>query len=202
MGFYAERVLPFMIDRAMRNEMLDPFRRRVAAAAQGRVLEIGVGSGHNLPHYAGHADEVLGLDPSQPLLARARERTVAGRMRLLAGSAEQIPLADGSVDTVVMTFVGCSIPHFGLALGEIRRVLRPHGRLLFVEHGRAPDPRTAFWQDRLTPLWRRLQGGCHLNRKMDDLIAGAGFRIDRLETGFLPGPKALTYVYEGAALPR
>jgi ubiquinone/menaquinone biosynthesis C-methylase UbiE len=204
MGFYASCVFPFLIDRAMRNAMLDPFRRRVADAAQGRVLDVGIGSGRNLPFYGPPVGEVFGLDPSLPLLARAQHQARGERrpVRLLAGSAEAIPLPERSVDTVVMTFVACSIPEVGAALAEMRRVLRPGGRLLFVEHGRAPDTRTALWQDRITPLWRRIQCGCRLNRKIDDLITHAGFRLDRLETGFVPGPKILTFVYEGAAVPR
>ncbi len=204
MGFYADRILPFLIDRAMRNEMLDPFRRRTAGAAEGRVLEIGIGSGHNLPLYGAQVREVLGLDPSRPLLARARDKASAAArpVKLLTGSAESIPLETESVDTIVMTFVACSIPQVATALTEMRRVLRPTGRLLFAEHGRAPEARTALWQDRLTPLWRTLQGGCHLNRKIDKLIIDAGFKLERLESGFLPGPKILTFVYEGAAVPR
>jgi ubiquinone/menaquinone biosynthesis C-methylase UbiE len=203
MGLYKDRILPAMIDRAMRNAMLDPFRQRIAGAAEGCVLEIGIGSGRNLPLYASHAERILGLDPSPQLLARARDRASAdARVKLLTGSAEQIPLADRSIDTIVMTFVACSIPEVATALSEMRRVLKPTGRLLFVEHGRAPDARVAHWQDRITPLWRKIQGGCHLNRKMDDLIANAGFRMDHLETRFLPGPKILTFVYEGAARPR
>ena len=123
-------------------------------------------------------------------------------VHLLEGSAERIPLADRSMDTIVMTWTGCSIPKVGTALGEMRRVLKPGGRLLFVEHGRAPEPDVARWQDRLDPFWRRLSGGCHLNRKMDDLISNAGFRIDDLETGYIPGPRIMTFFYEGAATPR
>jgi len=202
MGFYKDRILPAMIERAMRNEMLDPFRQRIASAAQGRVLEIGIGSGHNLPLYPPDV-AIVGLDPSPPLLARAHNRAGKdARVELVTGSAEQIPLADRTIDTIIMTFVACSIPDVASGLAEMRRVLKPAGRLLFVEHGRAPDARVARWQDRITPLWRRIQGGCHLNRKMDDLIANAGFRLDRLETQFLPGPKILTFVYEGAATPR
>jgi ubiquinone/menaquinone biosynthesis C-methylase UbiE len=203
MGFYADRILPVMIDRAMRNEMLDPYRRRIAGAAEGRVLEIGIGSGRNLPFYGAQVGEIFGLDPSAPLLARARgpAHDRGAPVQLLTGSAERIPLPDRSVDTVVMTFVACTIPAVAAALAEMRRVVKPGGRLLFVEHGRAPDARTALWQDRVTPLWRKIQGGCHLNRKIDDLITGAGFRLDRLETGFAPGPKIMTFVYEGAAVP-
>jgi ubiquinone/menaquinone biosynthesis C-methylase UbiE len=138
------------------------------------------------------------------LLARARRKTQRMEIpvRLLEGSAERIPLADRSMDTIVMTWTGCSIPEVGTALMEMRRVLKIGGRLLFVEHGRAPEPSVARWQDRLDPLWLRLSGGCHLNRKIDNLLAEAGFRLDRLETGYIAGPKIMTFFYEGAALPR
>jgi ubiquinone/menaquinone biosynthesis C-methylase UbiE len=123
-------------------------------------------------------------------------------VRLLEGSAERIPLADRSMDTIVMTWTGCSIPAIGTALVEMRRVLKVGGRLLFVEHGRAPEPGVARWQDRLDPLWLKFSGGCHLNRKIDDLLAEAGFRIDRLETSYIPGPRIMTFLYEGEARPR
>jgi len=116
--------------------------------------------------------------------------------------AERIPLADRSIDTIVMTWTGCSIPGIRTALMDMRRVLAIGGRLLFVEHGRAPEPSVARWQDRLDPLWLRFSGGCHLNRKIDDLLAEAGFRLDRLETGYIAGPRIMTFLYEGAALPR
>jgi ubiquinone/menaquinone biosynthesis C-methylase UbiE len=106
------------------------------------------------------------------------------------------------MDTIVMTWVACSIPEIGAALGEMRRVLRPGGYLLFVEHGRAPEPRVARWQDRLNPLWQRFSGGCRLNRKTADLLSDAGFQIDRLSTGYIPGPKIMTFFYEAAAMPR
>ena len=123
-------------------------------------------------------------------------------VHLLEGSAEHIPLADHSMDTIVMTWTGCSIPEICAALAEMRRVLRPGGRLLFVEHGRAPEPRVAHWQDRLNPFWQRFSGGCRLNRKIDDLLLDAGFQIDRLVTGYIPGPKIMTFFYEGAAMPQ
>jgi ubiquinone/menaquinone biosynthesis C-methylase UbiE len=202
MGLYAERIAPLMIDRAMRNEMLLPIRQRVVSAADGRVLEIGIGSGINLPLYGPGVSEVLGLDPSALLLKRAQDKALrtASRVQLLNGSAERIPLETGSIDSIVMTFVACSIPRVEAAFSEMRRVLKPNGKLLFVEHGRAPEAQVALWQDRVTPLWRRVQGGCHLNRQMDDLIVDAGFRLDRLRSGFFPGPKILSYVYEGAAI--
>ena len=106
------------------------------------------------------------------------------------------------MDTVVMTWAGCSIPAADIGLQEVRRVLKESGRLLFVEHGRAPEPSVARWQDRLDPFWRRLSGGCHLNREVDRLIRDAGFRMDRLDTGYIPGPRVMTFFYEGAASPR
>ena len=204
MGFYEEWILPARIDLSMRNKRLRPYRERVAGAAEGRVLDVGIGSGLNLPFYARQAREIFGLDPSPRLLARTRKRAprIAAPVHLLEGSAERIPLADRSMDTVVLTWTGCSIPDVATALGEMRRVLKPGGRLLFVEHGRAPEAGVARWQDRIDPLWRRFPGGCHLNRSIDDLISNAGFRIDRLQTGYIPGPRILTYLYEGAARPR
>jgi ubiquinone/menaquinone biosynthesis C-methylase UbiE len=204
MGFYEEWILPALIDLSMRNKRLRPYRERVAGEAQGRVLDVGVGSGLNLPFYARQAQEVFGLDPSPRLLERARRnmRRADVPVRLLEGSAERIPLADRSMDTIVMTWTGCSIPEVRTALIEMRRVLKVGGRLLFVEHGRAPEPAVARWQDRLDPLWRRFSGGCHLNRKIDDLLSDAGFRVDRLETGYIPGPRIMTFLYEGAASPR
>lgn len=204
MGFYRDWIVPALIDLSMRNRLLLPYRQRVAGAAEGRVLEIGIGSGLNLPFYAQRARQVFGIDPSPALLERTRRQAqrIAAEVQLLNGSAEHIPLANHSIDTVLTTWTACSIPDAAAAFGEMRRVLRPGGRLLFVEHGRAPEASIARWQDRLTPAWRAISGGCHLNRKIDDLIANAGFRIDRLETGYIPGPKVMTFFYEGAATPR
>src|SRR5216684_1924357 len=169
-----------------------------------RCTTSGFVSGLNLPFYARQAREIFGLDPSPLLLARAQSKAPRTQtpVHLLEGSAERIPLADHSMDTIVMTWTGCSIPEICAALEEMRRVLRLGGRLLFVEHGRAPEPRIARWQDRLNPFWRRFSGGCRLNRKIDDLLSDAGFQIDRLATGYIPGPKIMTFFYEGAAMPR
>ena len=203
MGFYQEWIVPALIDLSMRNKRLRPYRERVAGAAEGRVLDVGVGSGLNLPFYARNAQEIFGLDPSPRLLTRAQTNAqhFHNPIHLIEGSAERIPLADRSLDTIVMTWTGCSIPEVCLALDEMRRVLKIGGRLLFVEHGRAPEASVARWQDRLDPFWHRLSGGCHLNRKIDDLLSDAGFRIDRLETGYIPGPRLMTFLYEGAATP-
>ena len=134
-------------------------------------------------------------------MARRVERTGNGSVEFIEGSAEAIPLQDASVDTVVTTWTLCSIPDALRALRDMRRVLRPGGRLLFVEHGRAPDPNVIWWQDRLTPAWKRLGGGCHLNRAIETLVEGAGFQFDRLETGYMRGPKPMTFMYEGSARP-
>jgi ubiquinone/menaquinone biosynthesis C-methylase UbiE len=199
MGLYQDWVVPTLIDLSMRNKRLRPYRERVAGAAEGRVLDVGIGSGVNLPLY--RQAEVFGLDPSSRLLARAHDQAQHTRIpvHLLEGSAESIPLADHSMDTVLMTWTGCSIPDICAALREMRRVLSFGGRLLFVEHGRAPEPGVARWQERLDPLWLRFSGGCHLSRKIDDLLADAGFRIERLRTGYIPGPRIMTFLYEGVA---
>lgn len=201
MSFYQRHVLPRLLHMAMRQEALLPFRRRVVSAAEGRVLEVGIGSGLNLPLYGPAVRTVIGLDPSEELLRMARERAAAAPVpvELLEASAEAVPLDAASIDTVVTTWTLCTIPDANRALGELRRVLKPGGALLFVEHGRAPEPGVALWQERLDPLWRRIAGGCHLNRKIDDLISSSGFRVDTLANARLPGPRTHTFLYEGRA---
>jgi len=203
MGFYNDIILPRLCDLAMRNKQLVPFRERVIGAAEGRVLEIGVGSGLNLPFYRPQANEILALEPAPRLVTMARTASRASTMpiKFLEASAEAIPLDAHSVDTVVTTWTLCSIPLAPTALAEMRRVLRPGGRLLFVEHGLAPDAGVRRWQDRLTPIWRCCAGGCHLNRPIATMIEEAGFRIDRIETGYIPGPRPMTFMYEGSARP-
>jgi ubiquinone/menaquinone biosynthesis C-methylase UbiE len=202
-SFYQRRIVPCLVHLAMRQSTLLPFRRRVIGAAEGRVLEVGIGSGLNLPLHGPAVRSVIGLEPSPALLAMARRRASAApvAVELLEASAEAVPLDSASVDTVVTTWTLCTIPDAHRALGELRRVLKPGGALLFVEHGRAPEPGVARWQDRLDPLWRRLAGGCHLNRKIDALITGSGFRIDALANTRLPGPRTHTFLYEGRARP-
>jgi len=204
MGFYEDRILPFLIHLAMRQRRLAAYRSRVIPAAEGRVLEIGMGSGLNLPFYTGKVQRVIGLDPSPKLLSMARKvlPRVTPSVEFVEGSAESVPLEDTSVDTVVTTWTLCSIPDAQRALREMRRVLKPGGRLLFVEHGLAPDPNVRWWQDRLTPVWKRLAGGCHLNRAIGALIENAGYQIERLETGYMRGPKPMTFMHEGSARPR
>src|SRR5215813_6101855 len=201
MGFYSDVVLPRLCDLGMRSRQLRPYRQRAVASAEGRVLEIGIGSGLNLPFYPAAAREIVGLEPSAGMtaLARGNARRAGKSVTFLEGSAEAIPLESESVDTVVSTWTLCSIPRADVALGEMRRVLRPTGRLLFVEHGLAPDLSVRRWQDRLTPAWRRFNGNCHLNRPIERLIDEAGFRLERVATGYMRGPRPFAFIYEGAA---
>lgn len=203
MSFYDRWVLPPVLDLVMRQRQLAKYRSTVVTAASGRVLEVGVASGLNFPLYGKQVEIVFGIDPSLRLLAIARRRAVAAGIRadLLLGSATAIPLADNTVDTVVMTWTLCSIPDPLVALREMRRVLKPGGRLLFVEHGLSPEPGVECWQHRLTPMWRHIAGGCHLDRKMDDLIRSAGFDLTELRTEYARGPRMMTYMYEGCARP-
>jgi ubiquinone/menaquinone biosynthesis C-methylase UbiE len=190
----------------MRNRRLVPYRKRTVGRAEGRVLEIGVGSGLNLPFYRAPVRELFVLEPSSRLLAMARRLAAKSSFPIslisfIEGSAEAIPIENSSVDTVVSTWTLCTIPEAAGALGEIRRVLRPGGRLVFAEHGLAPEDRVRKWQDRLEPAWERLSGGCHLNRPIRDLIETNGFRVDRVDLGYMPGPKPMTFIYEGSARP-
>lgn len=201
MKFYDEWILPPLLNVVMSQRQLRRYRRAWIPRARGRVLEIGVGSGLNLPLYGTDVESVIGIDPSPRLLSMARRAAASVRVRadLLLGSAGALPLPDSSVDTVVMTWTLCSIPDPRTALREMRRVLRPRGALLFIEHGLAPEAGVARWQRALTPMWQRLAGGCHLDRKIDELLRGAGFAVAELSTGYADGPRPLTYMYEGRA---
>jgi ubiquinone/menaquinone biosynthesis C-methylase UbiE len=203
MGFYKQHIVPCLTQLSMRQRRLKPYRRRVVAVAGGRVLEIGIGSGLNLPFYGQGTIQVIGLDTSSKLLevARDRRRKISTPLKLVEASAEDIPVEDHSIDTVVTTWTLSSTPDAPRALAEMRRVLKAGGRLLFGEHGRAPEPRVQWWQDHLTPAWKHFSGGCHLNRAIGDLIQNAGFHIERLDAGYVPGPKMMTFMYEGSARP-
>ena len=170
-------------------------------AARGVVLEVGIGSGLNLPFYPSAVTHVHGVDRSLELLVMARKRAEAAPfpVELLNCDADRLPLGDAVVDTVVVTWSLCSIANAAEALREMRRVLKPGGALIFVEHGLSPDAGIRKWQNRLTPFWRRFTGGCQLNRKMDDLVRDAGFTISELRTEYVPGPRLLAFMYEGRA---
>jgi ubiquinone/menaquinone biosynthesis C-methylase UbiE len=202
-SFYSDRILPHVIHWAMQQEIFTAYRQRLVPAAEGRVLEIGAGSGMNLPFYSVKAAHVLALDPSRGLRALAR-RGASGNQSAtwIEATAEAIPLDSRSVDTVLTTWTLCSIRDVGCALHEVRRVLKPSGKLLFVEHGRAPDAAVRRWQDRMTPLWKRVAGGCHLNRPVDRLIQDAGFVFESLTTAYMRGPRLMTFMYDGCARPK
>lgn len=185
----------------MRNRLLRPYRERIVGLARGRVLEIGVGSGMNLPFYTDQASEVLGLEPHPKLLEMASRKSGPVPAKLIEGSAESIPLDTRSVDTVVTTWTLCTIPDVATALAEMRRILKPTGQLLFVEHGLAPDENVRKWQHRITPIWKRIAGGCHLDRAIADLVRDSGFELRHMQTGYMEGPKPMTFMYEGMARP-
>lgn len=198
-------VLPTLIEKACRSRVILEERRRLVPQARGHVLEIGVGSGLNLPFYdAAEVARLTAIDPSEALLARARQRAsespVGPKTTLLQAGAEQLPLEDASVDSAVMTYTLCSVTRPDAVLGELRRVLRPGGPLYFVEHGLADTPVVARLQRGATPLWRRCSGNCHLDRDAETLLRQAGFELSELHRGFTDGAiKALSYTYEGTA---
>lgn len=202
MSFYQAVVLPWLIDRAMRSKETTAERAKIVPRAEGVVVEIGIGSGLNLPLYGARVERLIGIDPSPKLLSMTRRRAPAVRFAVEAieASAELVPLPDATADTVVTTWTLCSIPDGARALGEMKRLLKPGGRLLFIEHGRAPDRGVRAWQDRLTPWWRHLAGGCHLNRDIRHLVTAAGFRIDDLDASYSDvGPRPFAYLYRGVA---
>jgi ubiquinone/menaquinone biosynthesis C-methylase UbiE len=202
MSLYSRVILPRLIDFVMGNKAATAERAKLVPAASGTVLEIGVGSAHNMPHYGPDVRAVYGIDPSVELWEIGRHRLGARQfpVQYLAGSAEQLPVADQSIDTVVSTWTLCSIPDVRAALREIRRVMNRGGRFIFIEHGRAPDARVRAWQDRLTPVWARISAGCHLNRPIDVLIEEAGFSLLTLDREYTSGPKPMAYLYKGVAL--
>jgi ubiquinone/menaquinone biosynthesis C-methylase UbiE len=202
MGLYANYIFPAILDLIMRQEPIRRQREKVVPRARGRVLEIGVGSGLNLPFYdRAKVDKLSGLDPSLGLQRLARQRADAAGIEIefIPLSSEEIPLEDASIDTVVITYTMCSIPDVDTALKEMHRVLRPEGSLLFSEHGRAPDEGVVRWQDRLNPIWRRISGGCNMNRAIPDLLKAAGFKLGELDSMYLPGPRVMTFTYWGTA---
>lgn len=203
MRLYDRCILPRLTHLVMSNRRLVSYRQRAVAHARGEVLEIGIGSGLNLPFYGDDVRRVLGVDPSWPLVRRARREARKRRFPLeaLIGSAEALPLPDACINTAVTTWSLCTIPDPLHALREVRRVLGPKGQLFFVEHGQTPEANIARWQDRLTPLWRRCTGGCHLNRPIDALVRQAGFAITSLEKGYMGMPRFATFTYEGSARP-
>jgi ubiquinone/menaquinone biosynthesis C-methylase UbiE len=202
MQLYDRYILPHLIDFACGMGEVMKARAKVVPQAQGRVLEIGIGSGLNLEFYdPAHVSLIVGVDPSAEMqhLGRERAARIAIPVEMIALELNQIQAADASFDSIVCTFTLCSIPDAVAALKDMRRVLKPGGRLLFCEHGLAPDLPVVRWQHRLTPYWKPLAGGCHLNRDIPTLIETAGFTLGALSCGYLKGPKPMTYVYSGWA---
>ncbi len=201
MKWYDRHVLPYLIDFACGLPMVQAQRRLLVPQAQGRVLEVGMGTGRNLPFYdRQRVSLVVGVDPAMQMhrLAQRRSRQAGIAVELMGLSAEHLPATDASFDTVVCTYTLCSIPDPLQALHEMRRVLVPGGRLLFCEHGRAPDETVRRWQDRLQPLWGALAGGCHLGRDVPALLEAAGFAAT-MQSAYLAGPRPMTFHYWGHA---
>lgn len=202
-AWYDRHLFPRAMDIACGLPMVSRQRALVVPLARGRVLEVGIGTGLNLRHYdKSRVTQIVGLDPALQLHPLARERMAeAGlKVELVGLSAEQIPLPEASFDTVVCTYTLCSIPDPLAALREMRRVLKPDGRLLYCEHGRAPDASVQRWQERLQPLWGPLAGGCQLGRDIPALLQQAGFRLPEPHEAYLPGPRPFTFHYWGEAL--
>lgn len=201
MGIYQDKVLPRVIDRLLDVPELAEVRARVASPLRGSVLEVGFGSGLNVPHYPPAVTRLLAVDPSALGRKLAAGRIARRHLEVdfVGPDAQSLPLPTDSVDHVLITWTLCTIPTPESALAEIYRVLRPGGALHFAEHGRSPEPLVARWQDRLTPLQRRIAGGCHLNRQIDGLIEASGLEITSMKTSYMRGPKAYTYTFEGIA---
>jgi ubiquinone/menaquinone biosynthesis C-methylase UbiE len=201
MGFYSRFILPRLIDSACSQPPLTELRRAFVPQATGRVLEIGIGSGLNLPLY-GDIESLTGLEPNPSLTSRAqaRARNLGFDVNVLAARAEEIPAAAKSFDSIVCTWTLCSVSDPQRALSEMRRVLRPEGKLYFIEHGLAPDEPTQAWQRRLNRIWGVIGGGCQLNRNIPELIRRAELTALKLETGFVPGPRFAAFMYRGIAV--
>jgi SAM-dependent methyltransferase len=205
MGLYDRYVVPWLLNCACSAKPIAYQRAKVVPDAEGRVLELGMGSALNLPYYdTTRVKDLSAVEPSEPLRRRA-EQAVEGSsipVHVLDGRAEALPFDDHAFDCVVCTFTLCSVQDPRASLAEARRVLKPGGRLLFCEHGLAPDAAVVKWQRRIEPVWKRIAGGCHLTRPVTSAIAAAGFRVERRETMYLPGtPRWAGWNEWGAAVP-
>ena len=206
MGFYENHVLPVMIDLGCGSKPISKQRQKVVPQAEGRILEVGMGSGHNLPFYdPSRVEFVWGLEPSEGMRRKAQRRLAeaAFEVKWLDLPGEEIPLEDDSVDTVLLTFTLCTIGDYHAALEQMRRVLKPGGRLLFAEHGVAPDSGVRKWQERINPSWKKFAGGCNINRDIPAALQEGGFEIQELETMYLPGtPSIAGFQFWGYATQR
>lgn len=202
MGFYTKHILPRCLDKACSIGPITKQRQKVVPHARGLVLEIGIGSGQNLPHYNPDAvSKIIGVDPDDHIWKRSAKRRADCPIEIerIGLSGEDIPLDKNAADTVVVTYTLCTIPDPIKALKEMSRILKPGGQILFTEHGKAPDANVHKWQNRIDPIWKKIAGGCHSGRDIPALFHKAGLRLETLEEMYIPGPKVLGYNYWGAA---
>ncbi|MDA8674877.1 class I SAM-dependent methyltransferase [Gammaproteobacteria bacterium] len=201
MGLYDKYILPKFLNCACGSKPINYQRQKVVPLAKGKVLDIGIGSGLNIPFYnSDKIDQVIGIDPSHELIELAKELANDSKasIELVIGSAESIPYPDNFFDTVLVTYTMCTIPNVSIANKEIWRVLKDDGRLIFCEHGLAPDKKISKWQNRIDPFWGKIAGGCHLNRDIQKLITDAGFSFESLDKMYIPStPKFAGYNYWG-----
>ena len=205
MGFYNKHILPRMLDKACGIGPITKQRAKTIPLAEGVVLEIGIGSGQNLPHYnPDKVTKIIGVDPDDAIWKRSQARREACMIDVerIGLSGEDIPLDKNTADTVVVTYSLCTIPDPVKALREMTRILKPGGRILFSEHGKAPDAAVAKWQSRIDPTWKKIAGGCHSGRDIPDLFKQADLSFETLDQMYIPGPKVLSYNYWGATRPK
>lgn len=203
MGFYKNHILPKLTHWVCSQRDITRQRKKIVPLATGRILEVGIGSGLNLPFYdPAKVDHLWGLDPSRQLgkIAQQRAAEMPFDVDFIGLSGEEIPLEKNSLDTVLVTYTLCSIPDVHRALKEMSRVLRPNGRLIFCEHGKAPDDIVQKWQQRMNPIWTKISGGCNLNRPIPSLIEESGFKIQTLDTRYNSPLKIASYNYLGIAV--
>ena len=202
MGFYEKYILPCCLDKACSIGPIEKQRAKIVPFATGHVLEIGIGSALNLPHYdPTKVEKITGVDPDEHIwkCSQTRRKAVQFPVERIGLSGEDIPMSTGSVDTVVVTYSLCTIPNPIKALREMRRILKPGGDILFCEHGRSAEANIVKWQNRIDPLWSKIAGGCHSGRDIPDLLEQAGLQTTELHQGYIPGPKVLAYNYWGRA---
>jgi ubiquinone/menaquinone biosynthesis C-methylase UbiE len=205
MGFYDKYILPKMIHSVCNQKQFTYQRKKVVPWAKGRVLEVGIGTGLNLPFYdPDKVEHVWGLDPSESMRDMVKKRALISKFSFafLNAPGKEIPLEKNDADTILITYTLCTINEVQKTFEEMRRVLKPGGKLIFCEHGRAPDKSIHKWQNRLNPFWRLIGGGCNLNRKIPDIISKGGFKVESLDSMYIPGFKIASFNYWGVAVQR